>query len=232
MKIFLKKPAIIMAILLVIAGSLYWYSKSKTKTGIVQYKTVAAEKGMLLVSVTGTGQLEAQSQVDLKSVAAGDAIDVVKVYVENDQLVKKGEMIALLDMEDAQKAIRDAELNLDSAENKYEQIKDGDPTKDEKKAQKIVIEQKENSLADTKEKLNDYYIRAPFDGIVTGLSVETGDSVSRSDIIASVITFILALPLFNKVVHNPINAGLNKVLEQTGKLIIIYAVIFSICWII
>jgi len=188
MKIFLKKPAIIMAILLVIAGSLYWYSKSKTKTGIVQYKTVAAEKGMLLVSVTGTGQLEAQSQVDLKSVAAGDAIDVVKVYVENDQLVKKGEMIALLDMEDAQKAIRDAELNLDSAENKYEQIKDGDPTKDEKKAQKIVIEQKENSLADTKEKLNDYYIRAPFDGIVTGLSVETGDSVSRSDIIASVIT--------------------------------------------
>jgi 1,4-dihydroxy-2-naphthoate polyprenyltransferase len=51
-------------------------------------------------------------------------------------------------------------------------------------------------------------------------------------IIASVITFILALPLFHKVVHNPIDAGLNKVLEQTGKLLIIYAVIFSICWVI
>jgi len=187
-KKFLKKPWIIIAIIIIIGGGYYWYSQSRTATGAVQYKTVAVEKGTLLISVTGTGQLEAESQVDLKSVAAGDAIDVMKVYVKNDQAVKKGEMIVLLDTKDAQKSIRNAELDLESAENRYDQIKDADPTKEEKKAQKIVIEQKENSLNDAKENLQDYYIRAPFDGIVTALSVEAGDSVSRSDIIASVIT--------------------------------------------
>ncbi len=184
-----KKPIIIIAIIIIIGGGYYWYSQSKSATGVVQYKTAMAEKGTLLVSVTGTGQIEAQSQVDLKPVVAGDAIDVVSVYVKNDQAVKKGSMIALLDTEDAQKAIRNAQLDLESAKNRYSQIKDTDTSDShDKKAQKITIEQKENSLADAKEKLNDYSIRAPFDGIVTALSVEAGDSVSRSDVIASVIT--------------------------------------------
>ncbi|MDO9231105.1 MAG: efflux RND transporter periplasmic adaptor subunit [bacterium] len=187
---FIKKNYLWIIIgLIIIGGSYYWYSKSKTTATAVQYKTAVAEKGTLLVTVTGTGQLEAQSQVDLKPVVAGDAIDVKNVYVKNDQGVKKGQMIALLDTEEAQKAIRNAELDLNSAKNKYSEIKDDDASdKYDKKAQKITIEQKENSLNDAKEKLQDYYIRAPFDGIVTGLSVEAGDSVSRTDILASVIT--------------------------------------------
>lgn len=184
-----KKIILGITILLIVGGGYYWYSKSKSNAGTIQYKTVTAEKGTLLVTVTGTGQIEAQSQVDLKPVVAGDAIDVKEVYVKNDQMVKKGQMIALLDSEDAQKAVRNAELDLASAKNRYKQIKDADAsTKYDKNSQKIIIEQKENSLADAKEKLQDYYIRAPFDGIVTGLSVEAGDSVSRTDILASVIT--------------------------------------------
>jgi len=189
MKKIIKKPIVIVAILIIIGGGYYWYSKSKAKTAAVTYKTTIAEKGTLLVSVTGTGQIEAQSQVDLKPVVAGDAIDVKNVYVKNDQAVKKNDMIALLDTEDAQKAVRNAQLDLESANNKYKQIKEADTSDShDKKAQKITIEQKENLLADAKEKLQDYYIRAPFDGIVTGLSVEVGDSVSRTDILASVIT--------------------------------------------
>lgn len=189
MKKIIKKPIVIIAILIIIGGGYFWYSKSKATTTAVTYKTAMAEKGTLLVSVIGTGQIEAQSQVDLKPVVAGDAIDVIQVYVKNDQAVKKGQMIALLDNADALKSVRNAELDLDSANNRYKQIKDSDTsTKYDKNAQKITIEQKENSLTDAKEKINDYYIRAPFDGIVTGLSVESGDSVSRSDILATVIT--------------------------------------------
>lgn len=188
----LKKPIVIVILLLIAGGGYYWYTKSKTKTVAVQYKTETAEKGLLLVTVTGTGQIEAQSQVDLKPVVAGDAIDVKNVYVKNDQLVKKGDMIALLDAEDAQKAVRNAELDLASAKNKYASVKK-DYNKEliskyDKESQRIAVAQKENSLSDAKEKLQDYYIRAPFDGIVTGLSIEAGDSVSRTDIIASVIT--------------------------------------------
>jgi RND family efflux transporter MFP subunit len=50
------------------------------------------------------------------------------------------------------------------------------------------LAQSQNDLDKAKEKLQDYYIKAPFDGVVTGLSVEAGDSVSRSTVLASVIT--------------------------------------------
>jgi HlyD family secretion protein len=184
-----NKYLIGVVLLVIIGGSYYWYQKSKSASAEPEYITAAAEKGTLLVSVNGSGQVEATSQVDMKPVIAGDAIDVVRVYVKNDQAVKKGDMLVLLDSEDAQKAVRNAQLDLESAKNKQKQTKHDDAsTKYDKEAQEIAVEQKENSLLDAKAKLSDYYIRAPFDGIVTGLSVEAGDSVSRSDILASVIT--------------------------------------------
>lgn len=178
---------------LIIIGGYYWYSNYNQSAAPVRYITAAVEKGTLAVSVTGSGQTEAVSQVDLKPVAAGDAIDVIEVYVKNDQTVKKNDLIALLDPEDAQKAVRDAELSLRSAEIKMKQTKklNDNQTEDDRlvrQTQEISVAQSANRLADAKEQLQDYYIRAPFDGIVTGLSISAGDSVSRSDILASVIT--------------------------------------------
>lgn len=187
-----KKKYIIAIVIAVIAGGYYWYSQRSADTQAVQYKTVAAERGDLTISVSASGQAEAVSRVDLKPVVAGDAIEVVAVYVKNDQAVKKGDMIALLDSKDAQKTVRNAELSLESAETKYIQAKrDFDKEKINRLSldgQKISLEQSKNTLRDAKEKLNDYSIKAPFDGIVTGLSVGAGDSVSRSDVLASVIT--------------------------------------------
>ncbi|MFA4817883.1 MAG: efflux RND transporter periplasmic adaptor subunit [Parcubacteria group bacterium] len=188
----IKKSYLIITALVIIGGGYYWYSQSKNSGSQIRYVTVAAEKGTLSVSVTGSGQAEAVNQVELKPVVAGDAIDVVNVYVKNDQEVKKGDLVALLDPENAQNAVRNAELDLESAENKYKQVKenyeDDEADKYDKKSQAITVEQKKNTLADAKKNLSDYYIRAPFDGIVTSLSVSSGDSVSRSDILASVIT--------------------------------------------
>ena len=178
---------------LIIGGAIYFgYNSSLDSGDDGEMKTTTVEKGDIEIVVTGTGQIYAQSQVDLKGVKAGDGIDVIKVAVANDQEVKEGDLIVLLDTGDAYKSVRDAQLNLESAEIKYDEIKDDveddKADSDDKKQQKIVIQQKENTLADAKENLEDYYIRAPFDGIVTGLSVSAGDSVSQSDVIASVIT--------------------------------------------
>ncbi len=216
MNIKKKKIIIAIAVLLIAGGSYWWYSQSKTGDKQVQYVTAAAEKGMLAVSVSGSGQVEAVSQVDLKPVVAGDAIDVIEVYVKNDQAVKKGELIALLDSADAEKAIRDAELSLRSAEIKMKQTKKLNDSQAEddrlvRQTQEISVSQSVNRLADAKEKLRDYYIRAPFDGIVTGLSVSAGDSVSRSDIIATVIT----KDVHAEVVLNEIDAAQVKVGDKT-----------------
>lgn len=187
-----KKYIWIIGAIIIVGGGYYWYSKNQSATQPVQYKTTAVEKGMLVVSIVGSGQAEAVNQVDLKPVVAGDAIEVMNVYVKNDQAVKKGALIALLDSQDAQKAVRNAELDLEITKNKYIQA-GRDYRKDiinklSLQSQELSVKQKENSLSDAKEKLNDYYLRAPFDGIVTGLNVGAGDSVSRSDVVASVIT--------------------------------------------
>jgi len=207
----MNKKYIIVIAIAVIGGGYYWYNKSNSAKQPVQYKTATVEKGTLIVSVVGSGQAEAVSQVDLKPVIAGDAIEVMGVYVKNDQEVKKGDMIALLDSKDAGKAVRNASLNLASAKNKYVQAKrDFDNEKINRlslDAQKLTMQQSENSLADAREKLNDYYIRAPFDGIVTGLSVNVGDSVSRADVLASVIT----RDVHAKVSINEIDAAQVKV---------------------
>ncbi len=191
----LKKHKIIYSLILlaILGGSYYWYiTKKSTNQEATTYKTETVEKGDLSVLVSGSGQIEPKSQVDLKGVVAGDAIEVVAVYVKNDQEVVKNQKIALLDSGDAQKSIRNAELNLESAKVKYASVKrsyDRDQvSKYDKETQKLAVEQAENSLQDAKENLEDYYITAPFDGVVTDLAVEAGDSISQSDILASVIT--------------------------------------------
>lgn len=188
-----NKKVIIAA--LVIGSAAYWYfsgSSSDTDTSVV-VKTAQVERGDLRVSVSGSGQIEAVSQVDLQPVIAGDGIDVVSVQVKNNQLVKKNQVIATLDTGDAVRDIASAELDLNSALIKQKQTDDqyDRKTKEDRwnrQTQEISVKQRRIALDEAREKLADYSIRAPFDGIVTGLDVEAGDSVSRDTVIASVIT--------------------------------------------
>jgi macrolide-specific efflux system membrane fusion protein len=199
-------------VLVIVGGGYYWYKKSHPATKPLQYVTAPAETGTLLVTVTGSGQVAPRTQVDLKPVVAGDAINVINVYVKNDQKVKKNELIALLDTKDAQKSIRDAQLSLSSAKNKYTQTKKtSTSTKYDRKAQEISLEGSQNNLSDAQAKLKDYSIRAPFDGIVTGLSVEVGDSVSRASVLATVIT----TDLIAKVALNEVDVSQVKVGDKT-----------------
>ncbi|MFZ1719906.1 MAG: efflux RND transporter periplasmic adaptor subunit [Candidatus Moraniibacteriota bacterium] len=190
----LRKHSVKILIILALVGGGYYYSQ-KTKAPAIQtqVKTDTVKRGNIVVSVTGSGQIAAKSQVNLKPVVAGDAIEVKQVAVKNDQEVKKGQLIAVLDTTDAVKTVRDAELALQSAKIKQEQTKisnNNDSSADAlaRKLQKISVSQQAVKLADAKEKLLDYSVRAPFDGVVTGLSVNAGDSVSRDTTLASVIT--------------------------------------------
>ena len=48
--------------------------------------------------------------------------------------------------------------------------------------------QAENSLLDARQKLADYFIRAPFDGVIAVVNVEKGYSVSASTVVTTIIT--------------------------------------------
>jgi RND family efflux transporter MFP subunit len=180
-------------ILIVFGGYYFFFRESTTTTPIVETKPVQATRGSLKLTVSGSGQIEANSQVDLKSVRAGDGVDIISVPVKNDQEVKKGQIIAVLDSGDVARSVEQARLSLVSAEIKLKQTEDTYDTKtaDDRRTrqlQEIAVSQSRISLEDAQETLSDYTIRAPFDGIVTGLSVEAGDSLSNETVLASVIT--------------------------------------------
>ena len=54
--------------------------------------------------------------------------------------------------------------------------------------QELNVQQKENALLDAKQNLRDYYVYAPFDGVVADLGVIKGDSASAGTAVATMIT--------------------------------------------
>lgn len=176
-----------------VAFGIYRMFGTATPVATPTTKSVAVTEGTIRVSVSGSGQIEAESQVDLKPVAAGDATLVTSVAVKNDEAVKKGQLIATIDSEDALRSVREAELSLKSAQIKRQQTEKEYAAKnvDEtliRRAQEVSVSQQELALQKAYSKLADYSIRAPFDGIVTGLDVDGGDTISQTAVLASVIT--------------------------------------------
>ncbi|PIR46782.1 MAG: hypothetical protein COV07_02265 [Candidatus Vogelbacteria bacterium CG10_big_fil_rev_8_21_14_0_10_45_14] len=107
------------ALLLVIGGYL-GYGAIFSKDAVAQYALAQVQKGTLVVSIAGSGQVSVSNQVDLKPKVSGD---IVYVGIKNGQEVKAGALIARLDAGDAQKAVRDAEVNLESAKLALEKLK-------------------------------------------------------------------------------------------------------------
>ncbi len=56
------------------------------------------------------------------------------------------------------------------------------------KTQQLTIKQRENSLRDAQEKLADYYVRAPFTGVIAKLDIKRGDQASSGTSPITLIT--------------------------------------------
>jgi len=105
--------------LLIIIGGYFDYQRLVKNKNTVRYLTAAVEKGTLIVSVSGSGQVSASDQIDLKPKVSGD---VVYVGAEKDQKVKAGQLLIQIDTGDAQRAVSDAEIALESAKIKLEEL--------------------------------------------------------------------------------------------------------------
>jgi len=130
-----------------------WYTGSGTTT---RYVTVAVEKGTLVVAVTGSGQVSAENQIDLKPKVSGE---VVYLGVGDGDTVRAGALIAQLDARDAQKAVRDAQANLESAQLSFTKLRQAADT--------LSLTQAQNALAsaqETKTKAEEDLKRAYDDG--------------------------------------------------------------------
>ncbi len=108
-----QRKALVGLVTVVLVGAGYYaYARGKTTSAAPRYVTAQVTRGTLSVSLSGTGQVAVSSQLDLKPKASGD---VVKVFVTQGQKVTAGQVLIQLNTRDADKAIRDAQTNIESA---------------------------------------------------------------------------------------------------------------------
>jgi len=111
-----KLISAVLAIIVIWAG--YWsiglLNSGSTET---RYVLATAQKGTLIVSVTGSGQVSANDQMDLKPQVSGD---ITWVGVKPGDTVRVGQALMTIDNTDALQAVSDAKKTLATDELQYQ----------------------------------------------------------------------------------------------------------------
>lgn len=113
-----KKLIIAIIIAALAAGGAWWYRVNKAGETTTTVKTARAELGTLTVVASATGGVQADLQVEIKSRAAGE---VIELAVEPGHLVKEGDLLARLDPTDEERNLADAAAVVTSSEAKLAQ---------------------------------------------------------------------------------------------------------------
>lgn len=122
--IFLAHKIIWTILLLVLGVGVFFFFKNYSGNDAdTKYFFSKVKKDSIAVTVTGTGQISAYTQFDIKPKVSGD---VVYVGVANGQNVKTGSLILQLDTTSAEKNLRDLEINLENARIALEKLKGPD----------------------------------------------------------------------------------------------------------
>lgn len=127
------------ALVIICSGSYYTYTSATGTGSEPRYVIGQAETQTIITAVSGSGQISTESQIDLKPKVSGDI-----VYLgisRNGQEVKAGALIAQIDPTDAQKAVRDAAINLETAQLSLAKV--------EQPPDQLQLTQSQNSLART-----------------------------------------------------------------------------------
>src|SRR5208282_3205600 len=108
------------AALVLIGGGYGVYAAFRPTHDIDASKLAAAERGDLARVVVATGKIQPLSKVEVKSKASGM---VKKLYVDYDDKVKQGQLLAELDKVQLQAVVHEAEANYQAAQAALESSK-------------------------------------------------------------------------------------------------------------
>ena len=172
-----KGVIIFLLILMIAYGGYSYYTKSTEE--IVVPKLTIVTKGDLKRTVSATGSLAAINNVDINSKITGR---IVKLYVSENDQVKKGDILMQLDptsyeaaKDQADAKLADAKITYERYKNLYEQGAIAKNTYDTSKADYIVAK------ADVKvatSNLEDTEIKTPIAGYIIGEPTPVGQTVS------------------------------------------------------
>ncbi|WP_372767667.1 efflux RND transporter periplasmic adaptor subunit [Lutibacter sp.] len=191
----MKKLTWIILVVLVIATIIYFLTKPKFDAKNLDYNYVTLEKGDIEAIVSSTGTLEAINTVEVGTQISGT---IKRIYVDFNDKVKAGQLLAEMDLKLLYTNLINAEANLSVAQAKLNQAKEEFERDKSLFGEKVISEQeysnskyvyaqalsaKEAALASVKSiKVTMGYakITSPISGTVIDRSVEEGQTVAAS----------------------------------------------------
>lgn len=162
------------------------------KQAKIQIETTTVSRGDIVRSVTATGTVESKTQVDVGTQVTG-IID--KLYVDFNDQVTKGQLIAEIEKTLLDSELKSADANMKSALVTYEYTKTNyerdkalhdkqlisdyefDTSKKEYEVAKTAYEKSQADRVKAAKNLNYAEIYSPIDGVVISREVEVGQTV-------------------------------------------------------
>ncbi|WP_243403122.1 macrolide transporter subunit MacA [Serratia marcescens] len=168
-----------------LAAAAVWHFRHPAPT---DFKTVKASKRDLQQNVLATGQLDAVRKVDVGAQVSGQ---LEKLYVEIGDKVKKGQLLGVIDPQQAQNSIREGEATLRELHAQLLQAQ-AEQQLAVKKAQvgtiNAQIARNQASLDTAKINLAYTRIEAPMDGDVVQITTLQGQTVIAAQQAPNILT--------------------------------------------
>lgn len=117
---FIRKPHLIFitAVLIIAAGSFWFYNNKNVKTETEQWSNARVEKGPIRVTVSCTGRVVSNLDVEIKCKASGE---VVKLPFDISDPVAKGDLLVELDPVDEQRKVSQGKISLTASQARLKQ---------------------------------------------------------------------------------------------------------------
>lgn len=190
----MRRGTVWAAAVVVLGGAAFWYFRdTHTKAGNPLERISVVERGDLVVSISASGVIEPVEQVEVKSKASGE---IIELPIQEGDYVKRGDLVARLDpvtvrneydqieadfnVARATREQRQTELarQQDLFDRKLTSQSDLDNARLAYEESGAGLVRAKAGLATAKDRLEDTEIRAPIDGVVLSRPVETGQIIS------------------------------------------------------
>ncbi len=208
-----KRVVLIIALLAVLAA-LTAILAGKHGNGKAEYLFAGITRGNVQNTISSTGTIEPVSKVEVGTQVSG-TID--RLYVDFNQVVRRGQLLAVLDTVLLKATVLDAQANLEKVSAQLEQAKadfERNRTVFDKKliseaeylpykvnysAQIANLKSAQANLVRAERNLKFAVIRSPIDGTVISRNVEAGQTVAAS--LQAPVLFIIAGNLNKMEIH-------------------------------
>lgn len=191
----MKKLYLYILIAIVVLGTAGYFVFSGTAAKAVKYRTEKANRGSIILTVRATGTVNPVRTVEVGSQVSGT---IAKLFVDYNSVVKKGQIVAIIDSTFLYSSVKVAQANVDRAnaslsnskrvfERDQDLIKhslisqaDLDAAQATYEADAATVKQTQATFDGTMTNLRYAVIRAPIDGVVIERDVDVGQTVAAS----------------------------------------------------